>query len=130
MIGDIKGYCILKSTNTIMGYAGDPEELIKGVPFLRIIDIAVDNSGFMVLNPQGNALAVVDMPDIDRYFLCDEMAGVLIPPDLNFGQQLIEAHRRSSRKGGYNEIIRRMVIVASLHAGKFCDDFLFELQED
>lgn len=127
MIGDIKGYCTLKSINTVTGYAFNPEELLKA-PFLRIFDIAVNNDGFMVLNPQGTALAVVDMPDVDRYFLCDDVAGVLIPKGLYFMQQLVEVAKRQSRKGGYNEIIRRMVIGASLHAGKFNDDFLFELQ--
>lgn len=127
MIGDIRGYCTLKNINTVKGYIYNPEELLKA-PFLRIFDIAVGNDGFMILNPQGTALAMVDMPDVDRYFLCDDMAGVLIPPDLTFMQQLIEVAMRQSRKGGYNEIIRRMVIGASLHAGKFNDDFLFEKQ--
>ena len=57
MVGDIQGYCILKSTNTVEGYAGDPKELLKA-PFLRIFDIAVNNDGFMVLNPQGTALKI------------------------------------------------------------------------
>lgn len=52
MVGDIRGYCTLKSTNTVKGYIYNLEELLKA-PFLRIFDIAVGNDGFMVLNPQG-----------------------------------------------------------------------------
>ena len=63
MIGDIKGYCVLRSTDHVMGYAGDLKEL-QFPHCLRIIDIAVNNSGFLVLNPQGTALA--DVRDIVR----------------------------------------------------------------
>lgn len=41
---EIQGYCMLKSTNTVKGYAGEVSELLKP-NYLRIIDIAVDGNG-------------------------------------------------------------------------------------
>ena len=47
---EIKGYCMLKSTNTVTGYVGDMKDLLPPHA-LRIIDIAVDGNGFLVIEP-------------------------------------------------------------------------------
>lgn len=125
MVGDIKGYCVLRSTEHIRGYAGDLKDL-AWPHCLRIIDIAVDDSGFLVLNPKGTALAdVYDMNDVFAYFLCDEFAGVLTPPDLPFLEKFAYALRRQEL---YTPENRRLVIVASLAKGKLVDEFLFSKQ--
>lgn len=137
MIGDIKGYCLLKSTeHCAIGYneKSDPvgyREIRKsliGSP-LRIVDIAVDNSGFLVLEPNGRALVDVrSMDDVDRHFLCDDFGGVLLPCGLSTKEKMIQSMRRMNRKGGYNHMLRMMVIAASLQKGDFNDDFLFTKQ--
>ena len=134
MIGDVKGYCLLKSTeHCFIGYneTSDPagykeiKESLVGRP-LRIMDVAVDNSGFLVLEPNGLALVDVrSMDDVESHFLCDEFNGVLIPCGLSTEEKLIQSMRRLNRKGGYNELLRKMVIVASLQKKEFNDDFLF-----
>lgn len=137
MIGDIKGYCMLRGIdNTIIGvnermqptlYA-EVRKLIQTVP-LRIIDIAVDNSGFLCLEPGGRAICQVNsMTDVGAYFLCDSFANVLLPTGLNPVQKMAESARRLNRKGGYNDIVRKLVIAASIQKGEFYDNFLFTKQ--
>lgn len=137
MIGDNKGYCLLKSTeHCFIGYneTFDPagyreiKESLVGRP-LRIVDVAVDNSGFLVLAPNGRALVDVrSMDDVDRHFLCDEFAGVLLPCGLSPQEKMMESMRRMNRKGGYNDLLRKMVIAASLQKNEFNDNFLFAKQ--
>lgn len=120
----IKGFCILKSTQTVRGYAGDVADLLN-TP-LVIFDVAVNGDGFLVFNKQMTALADVRMPDVDRHFLCEIVCGVVIPPNLPLEQKMAEVAKRQLRKGGYNNIIKNMVIAGSLAKGKFDDRFLFE----
>lgn len=126
MIGDIQGYCVLRSTEHVRGYAGDLKE-IAWPHCLRIIDIAVDNSGFLVLNPAGTALAdVYDMNDVYAHFLCEEFAGVLTPPGLSIIDKMMYAYGRIPY---YTEENRRLVIISSLSMGKLNDEFLFKNQK-
>lgn len=135
MIGGIKGYCILKSLdNVIIGYNKnlDPkgykeiEEDLMNVPFLRVVDVAVDKSGLLVLAPKGNAICDVrDMNSVKVWVEMEVFNGVVLPPGLTTEQKVIESTKRLTRKGGYNKIIRQMVVAASLHKGEFNDDFLF-----
>ena len=107
MIGDAKGYCLLKSLEHC--FIGYDEEL----------------------DPAGFRRALVDvrsMDDVYRHFLCDEYGGVLLPCGLSTGEKMIQSMLRLTRKGGYNELLRKMVIVTSLHKGEFNDDFLFAKQ--
>ena len=122
----IKGFCILKNFATVRGYRGNLAELLN-TP-LVIMDVAVDKSGFLILNKQHTAMADVQMSDVDRYFLCEIVCGVVLPPNLTQEQKAAGVAKRISRKGGYNHIVKNMVIAASLTKGEFNDDFLFELQ--
>lgn len=124
---EIKGYCMLKSTNTVTGYVGDMKELLPPHA-LRIIDIAVDGNGFLVLNANSSALAMVEKIDVDYFFYCSVLNGVICPPDINFAERLQFAVSRQTRKGGYNNIVANIVIAASLSKGYFTDDFLFQKQ--
>lgn len=121
---EIKGYCMLKSTKTVTGYVGDMKELLPPHA-LRIIDIAFDGNGFLVLNANSTALAMVEKEDVDYLFYCSVLNGVICPPDLNFAERLQFAISRQTRKGGYNKIVANVVIAASLSRGYFTDDFLF-----
>ena len=98
MVGDVGGYCTLKSVKTVNGFAGDPKELLD-VLYLEIWDIAVDNSGFMVFSPKHNLLAVVDMADVKQHFFCGVVNDIIVPPDLSFFDALID---KTSRKGTWD----------------------------
>lgn len=124
---EIKGYCLLKSTNTVTGYVGDMKELLPPHA-LRIMDIAFDGNSFLVLNSSDTALAMVDKEDVDYLFYCSVFNGVICPPDINFDERLQFAVSRITRKGGYSKLVARVVIAESLLKGYFTDDFLFQQQ--
>jgi len=84
--------------------------------------------GVLVLNPDGNALAMFDKEDVRRSFHCGYTSGVVLPPNLNMFDQMIYIQRAINRKGGYPPIVRQMVIGASLGKGEFCDNFLWQKQ--
>lgn len=127
MVGDVRGYCTLKSVETVIGYAGDPKELLNEL-YLQIWDVAVDNSGFLVYAPHGGFAAMVDMKDVKAYFYCSLINDVVVPPGLSVMDSILSATARRCRKGGYDWITRNMVILNSLRKGEFDDSFLFQEQ--
>lgn len=138
MIGDIKGYCKLKSTeHCFIGYNRDADpkgyedikaELMRA-PYVRITDIAVDGSGFLCIEPKGRALVDVrSMDDVERWFECRVRGEVVLPKMDDEAELMVEMGKRLCRKGGYNRILKGMVILNSLRVGEFNDDFLFERQ--
>lgn len=136
MLGDIKGYCKLKSIeHCFIGYNcnADPNvyedikaELMRA-PYVRIVDIAVDGSGFLLLEPKGRALVDVrSMDDVEKWFECRVRCEVVLPKTDDEVELMVEMGKRLCRKGGYNRILNGMVILNSLRVGEFNDDFLFE----
>lgn len=137
MLGDIKGFCSLKTVDGVFighskeadpkGYAEIEKDLVEA-PYLRIVDIGCDGS-LLVLDPKGRCLCDVrDKNSIRSQFECSNFNGVILPPRLSFTEQLTESARRMTRAGGYGDLVRKMVIMTSLHYGKFTDDFLFACQ--
>lgn len=57
---------------------------------------------------------------------CGYVNGVVTPPDLDTMNEMFYVTKATSRKGGYNDILSRMVIAASLMKGKFNDSFLWQ----
>lgn len=133
MIGDTKGYLLLKDLdNVFIGYDeliskniyDDIKSKIQIYP-LRIIDIATDNNGFMCMEPLGRCIIdVQDMSSVNKYFICDEFNGILVPPNLTQCEIINESIKRTLRKGGYDKCIKAAVIINSLNKGIFDDSFL------
>lgn len=135
MVGEIKGYCTLKSLdNVFIGYDEDAfPKVYKEIQErslqnpLRIIDIGRDNSGFLALEPGGLCLLDIrSMEGVDKYFFCESSGDYILPPNLTYKDKFGYIFKCMNRKGGYDNIIRRMVIFASLHSGKFDDRFLWD----
>jgi hypothetical protein len=91
---------------------------------VRVLEFAQDG-GAMVVNSQSTAIDVFDKDDISAKFECVEYANVICRPNINLMEQLIYYNKVISRKGGYNYIVKNMVIAASLHKGELTDGFLF-----
>lgn len=133
MVGDIKGFLRLKSMNSVfIGLPKDDpkynevKDKVQKTLFLPIFDIGVNNSGFMCMAPQGECLIDIrDTNDVESYFLCELMGDVVVPQGLSFLDKNLYYTKRMSRKGGYNYIVRNLVIMSSLRAGKVDDRFLF-----
>lgn len=91
---------------------------------LRVMDWAEDGSA-LVINSQATAIASIDMKDILRGFKCDLIGSVLVPPGLSMTEQLVYVGRVMTRKGGYNDDVMKLSIVASLAKGEVHDSHLF-----
>lgn len=138
MACDIKGFLRLKSMKSV--FIGLPEDdpkynevkdKVKKALFLPIFDICIDNSGFMCIAPQGECLVDVrDTNDVESYFLCELEGDVVMPPGLSFLDKNLFYTKRMSRKGGYNHIVRYLVIMNSLRSGKVDDRFLFAYESE
>lgn len=121
---DIVGFCSINPKATTCK-AENPEEFIGQI--CAVFEFAADG-GVLVLNPQGTALAMFDKKDVWKSFKCNIFNGVVVPHNLNPIEKAAYAMQRITRKGGYNHIVRQMVIVASLHKGVLNDNFLFQKQ--
>lgn len=134
---DIKGYCMLKSLEgTLIGYSNTDRKTYDDIKKcaleqpLPIMDIGVGGSGFLVFDPKGRCLIdIQSMDSVKSYFLCKEFSGVVMPHDYNDVQTLNYAVKCLSRKGGYSNLIRQMVILTSLHSGRFDDRFLWSCSD-
>lgn len=91
-----------------------------------------DDGDILALNETGTALGMFEKHEIINYFLCDcsSMQGVILPPNLEFFDKMQYYNKLTSRKGGYNNIIKQMVIIASLHKGQYTDAFLFQKENE
>ena len=85
--------------------------------------------GALVVNSKATGLAHFDKEHIYRKFECGVQGDVLTPPRLNVVEQMMYVGKVMTRKGGYNGLLRQMVVQASLMKGKFDDRFLFAVQE-
>ena len=86
--------------------------------------------GALVVNAKATGIAHFDKEHIYRKFECGVQGDVLTPPGLNLVEQMMYVGKVMTRKGGYNGILRQMVVQASLMKGKFNDQFLFAVQQE
>lgn len=119
------GYVRITKNPTTFKGAGKPENYAGKT--LRLLEYGVD-SCVLVINSEATELASFDKEDIQAQFKCGEYQNVLTPPDLNFQEQMIYANKVYARKGGYNDLLRNMVVAASLAKGEFTDTFLWQNQ--
>jgi len=122
---DIVGFADISKTATTCKGAINPEEFIGKT--CAVFDFGRDGC-VMVLNPSGTALAMFEKEDVYRSFRCEYIDGVVTPPDLGFIEKMIYVAKAQQRKGGYNHLLRNMVIEASLMKSKFFDSFLWQKQ--
>ena len=115
---------ISKDAKTCKG-AKNPSEFIGKV--CRVMEFGHDDC-VLVLNPESTALAMFDKEDVTQSFKCGFFNGVITPPNLDYISEIDYYSRAISRKGGYDNIIRNMVIEYGLMKGVFSDSFLWQKQ--
>ena len=123
---DIVGYCTI-DRNATTGVAKNINSFLG--KDLRVMEFAADG-GVLVLNPEATELAMFDKKDVYRKFECTICGDVICPPRLDMMGQMAYTYKVTTRKGGYNPLLKGMVIQASLMKGKFNDSFLFQKQEE
>jgi len=84
----------------------------------------------LALHPSGEAIGMFEKDEILRSFKCGLFGKYIVPPGLNFYEQSAYVAKLMQRKGGYDTLLKNMVIEASLAKGKFCDSFLWQKQND
>lgn len=124
-MNDIVGYAIIKKDATT-GTSPISLDNFLGKT-VRVLEFA-KHGGVLVIDSQASGIATFDDCDVEYKFECSEMGIYLMPPGLDVMQQMAYQFKLMNRKGGYNNIIRQMVIGASLHKGKYNDNFLFQKQ--
>ncbi len=121
----VVGFVQIKKDATTCKGAENPSEFINQT--CPVMEFSFDES-VLVVNPQGSALAMFDKEDIYTRFKCGYVNGVVTPPDLEMMEQMAYVFQVQNRKGGYNTLLKNMVIQASLMKGKFHDSFLWAKQ--
>lgn len=121
------GYCTIKKDATTCKGTNNPERFIG--KDCRVIEFAPDG-GVLVLDSEATGLAMFDKQDVYRKFECSVSGDVICPPNMGMLEQMVYATKVMTRKGGYNQLLKGMVIQASLMKGKFTDDFLFQKERE
>lgn len=121
----IVGFVHINKNATTCKGAKNPTEFISKI--CAVMEFGVDDS-VLVLNPQCTALAMFDKEDVFRSFKCGYSNGIVTPPNLEMLEQMMYVAKAQQRKGGYNALVRNMVIEASLMKGKFHDSLLWAMQ--
>jgi len=123
---EVVGYCTIKKTAT--SGAGTEIDSFLGQD-VRVMEFARDG-GALVVNNKATAMAMFDKQDIYRSFECSMCGEVICPPKMSLVEQTLYVGKVMLRKGGYNNILKNMVIQASLMKGKLYDDFLFQMERE
>lgn len=122
---EVVGYAIIKPTAQT-GVSAVDIDLFRGKT-CRVLEFAKDG-GVLVIDRQATGIAMFDKCDVFKHFKCVEECNVVCPPDLEFHQRMFYISKCMNRKGGYNNLLKQMVIQISLHKGKFTDNFLWQKQ--
>lgn len=125
-MNDIVGFAHIKYDATTCKGAKNPSEFIGQT--LAVMEFGVDDC-VLVYNPKMTALAMFDKEDVQSSFKCGYVNGVVTPPGLNMIDQMMYVTKSQTRKGGYNYILREMVIAASIHKKQFNDGFIWQMQD-
>ena len=129
MIGAIDGGFVQMKIDADCKHAvGNPEDYQGQI--LRAMELNDKTQSALILNKNGTAMGMFDYDQIDLKFKGKLVSGVVMPLTYNDNPmlELIEVAKRTERKGGYNSIVKNMVIVTSLQRGEFNDNFLFQKQ--
>lgn len=123
---EVVGYCTI-NRNATTGRGEDLHTFIG--KDCRVLEFAKDG-GVLVLNQQATSVAMFDKQDVYRKFECGTDGHVICPPNLNIFEKMAYFTKVTTRKGGYNNLLKNMVIQASLMKGKLNDDFLFQKERE
>jgi hypothetical protein len=123
---EVTGYCTI-SKNATTGRGENLQSFIG--KDCRVFEFSTDG-GVLVVNSEATGVAMFDKEDVVRKFECRVVGDVLCPPQLNVVEQMVYVAKVTMRKGGYNNLLKNMVIQASLAKGKLSDDFLFQKERE
>lgn len=124
---EIVGYCTIRKNATTCTGTDHPEKYIG--KDCRVMEFD-QWGGVLVLDSGATGLAMFDKEDVIRKFECREQGEFIFPPDLDMIGQMAHMHKLMYRKGGWNPVLKGMVIQYGLMKGKYNDDFLFQKERE
>jgi hypothetical protein len=127
---DISGYVALKNNTKPKGVADNMLHTFQGGQICIVMEFDNDDSGALVLNPEGSALGMFDKDDFLASFKCIQVGNIIMSTSLKDDMlaQMSYTSQVLSRKGGYNDTLKKMIIVQSLNKGEFDDSILWQKQ--
>ena len=122
------GFCIIKKDATTgKGIKDNMLDTFLG-KVCAIQDRNEHDGGVLVLNPENSALGMFEAEDVEKYFLCSTVGEYILPPNLSEFEKMMYVTKLSTRKGGYNHLLAKMIIMSSLNNGQYEINFLFQKQ--
>ena len=124
------GYAFIKKQTTTVNTGCKDIDLKKFQGQTVRVTEFTEEGDVMVMSSDAQTLATFDKCDVERSFKCCVSGEVLCPPSMkdNMLEQMAYVAKVTTRKGGYNHILKNMVIAASLHRREFCDSVLWAKQ--
>jgi len=123
---EINGFFELNSDANLKFAMGENKIWINKI--IKALEINEDTNSVLGLDDSGTQMGMFEMSDVKRYFHCQVTQGIIIPIGLNLVDSMIYMQKRIDRKGGYDAVVRALVIGCSLHKGAVDDKFLFQKQ--
>lgn len=124
MVGDIVGYAHIKKDP--IGMSAESLDKFSNKT-CRVFEFDSDG-GCLCVNPEGTAFGMFDKSEILGKFECNDFGDYIMPPNLNMIEKISYVAKLQLRKGGYNYVVKNMVIVSSINKGVYTDEFLFQKQ--
>ena len=122
---DIVGYAKIKKAATTGQSAVDLNQFHGNI--CRVFEFT-PSGDVLVIDNEATGLATFDKEDVECSFKCSVEGLVITPPDLDFIQKVEYSMKCLNRKGGYNDLLKNMVIHLSLSKGVFNDSILWQKQ--
>lgn len=119
---DLQGFAMVKDSANFQNVMGDKKGWL-GNPIMAL-ELNDRTNSALLLN--GVNMGMFDYGDLLSSFKCDKVGDVLVPIGLSEIDKMLYQGLVIGRNGGYNNIVRNMVIMASLHKGKFSDSLLWQ----
>ena len=113
---ELQGYALVKK-DANCSYGMGPASIWQG-NIVRVVEFNDSSESVLVTSRDGNAMCMFDFKDLKTSFKCQDYFNVLIPVVKGEANKVFEAMKRQQRKGGYDQIVRQMVIQASIHSGE------------
>jgi hypothetical protein len=125
---DPQGYAILKPSADCTMAVGEPQNWLNPKAIHIAMELNDRSQSALLIN--GAEMGMFEYSDLQHYFRCDRQGEILLPPGLDMFEQMLYASLATQRNGGYNEIVKKMVIMASFHKNEFNDNFIWQKGQD
>jgi hypothetical protein len=123
---ELQGFAMVSDSADFKNVMGTKEDWI-GKPIMAL-ELNDRTKSALLLN--GTNMGMFDYDDLIAHFQCQMVGDVLVPVGLNEIDKMLYHGLVIGRNGGYNTMVRQMVIMSSLHRREFSDNILWQKGQD